>query len=229
MQRKVRVGILDHHQSIINGYRFRLAQHPQIEVVGSASYADQLPHLLRHGRKPDVLILAVGTPTSPGNPRPFPMPHVIRSLLQEHGGLNILVISMYAHQALVRAAVDAGASGYIHTEDGAILQDLASVILCVTEGGVFFSPRVRRALVDADGLETKKRLTPRQLEAVSLCAAYPSETTAQIAHRMNVSHSTVRNLLSAAYVRLGVGNRAAAIEQARQLGLLCSPEPVLPT
>ena len=33
-------------------------------------------------------------------------------------------------------------------------------------------------------------------------------------------NSTVRNLLSGAYLRLGVRNRAAAVAKARQLGLI---------
>jgi DNA-binding CsgD family transcriptional regulator len=45
---------------------------------------------------------------------------------------------------------------------------------------------------------------------------------------MTVSNSTVRNLLSAAYLKLDVNNRAAAIARAQQLGLITpvqSPSP----
>jgi len=37
---------------------------------------------------------------------------------------------------------------------------------------------------------------------------------------MNVAHSTVRNLLSGAYMRLEVSTRAAAIAKARQAGVI---------
>jgi DNA-binding CsgD family transcriptional regulator len=42
---------------------------------------------------------------------------------------------------------------------------------------------------------------------------------------MAVSNSTVRNLLSGAYVRLGVRTRGAAIEKARLLGLITPRTP----
>jgi DNA-binding CsgD family transcriptional regulator len=42
---------------------------------------------------------------------------------------------------------------------------------------------------------------------------------------MSISNSTVRNLLSGSYIKLGVRNRNAAVTKARQLGLI-SPEPI---
>ena len=74
---------------------------------------------------------------------------------------------------------------------------------------------------------TGERLSPRQLEALSLCAAYPDWTSADVAEKMSVSNSTVRNLLSSAYLRLGVHSRPAAIAIARQQGLITPDPPVL--
>jgi len=68
-------------------------------------------------------------------------------------------------------------------------------------------------------------LTARQLQALSLCAAYPDATTGELADMLGVAHSTLRNLLSEAYLRLDVRNRTAAIEQARKMGLIAVHEP----
>jgi len=62
-------------------------------------------------------------------------------------------------------------------------------------------------------------LTDRQLEAISLCMAYPDATTFELAQKMQVSNSTVRNLLSGAYLRMGVHTRAAAIAKVQRLGI----------
>jgi DNA-binding CsgD family transcriptional regulator len=70
-------------------------------------------------------------------------------------------------------------------------------------------------------------LTPRQLELLSLCAAYPDLSTAELAQKMSVSNSTVRNLLSSAYLRLNVHSRTAAIEKARDLGLITPRPPTM--
>jgi len=53
-----------------------------------------------------------------------------------------------------------------------------------------------------------------------LCAAYPNNTTNSIAQMLGVSGPTVRNLLSSAYIRLGVQTRAAAIAAAYEMGII---------
>ncbi len=67
-------------------------------------------------------------------------------------------------------------------------------------------------------------LTKRQIEAPSLCAAYPDESLASLADKLSVTGSTIRNLLSNTYLRLGVSHRAAAIAKARQLALITPTE-----
>ncbi len=68
-------------------------------------------------------------------------------------------------------------------------------------------------------------LAVRQIEALALCAAYPDASQSELAKIMKVANSTMRNLLSEAYIRLGVRTRQAAVARARQLGLL---QPDLP-
>jgi len=220
MQRKVRVAILDDHQSIVDGYLYRLRDNPRIDVVASIAYGEDLEPLLARKPAPDVLILDVSVPISQDNPNAYPVLHIIPALLQKFPDLNIIVISVFADRGLIRAIAEAGASGYILKDDQAMIRDLGSVLVSVADGGICFSQRAHQALLLEDTIPTKKRLSPRQLEALSLCAAYPNQTTAELAHRMTVSNSTVRNLLSGAYLRLGVGTRAAAIEKARDLGLI---------
>jgi DNA-binding CsgD family transcriptional regulator len=65
------------------------------------------------------------------------------------------------------------------------------------------------------------------LEALSLCAAHPGASTAELAKKMNIAHSTMRNLLSGGYLKLKVRTRAEAVARARQMGLI-TPEVKLP-
>src|SRR5215211_4034572 len=84
---KVRVAILDDHQSIIDGYIFRFSRTPEIEVVAIASYGEELEPLLAKHRV-DVLLLDLSVRTSPENPNPFPILHTIPKLLQKYGHLS---------------------------------------------------------------------------------------------------------------------------------------------
>jgi len=220
MNKKIHVTILDDHQNIIDGYVFRLSANPQLEVAATIGFGEDLePTLAEHPT--DVLLLDVNVPTSAKNPNPYPILYAIPKLLQTYAGLNILVISMYAERGLIRAVMESGASGYILKDDQATARDLGSVVLSVAGGGIYFSQKAHE-LYSKHLSRESDLLTVRQLEALSLCASYPNNTTAVLANMMTVSNSTVRNLLSAAYLKLDVNNRAAAIAKAQQLGLITS-------
>ena len=226
MKDKIRVTILDDHQSIIDGYLFRLKDTPQVEVVATLSYGDEIePSLMEHPS--DVLLLDVNVPSSADNSNPYPILHVIPNLLQLHPGLNILVISMHAERGLIRAVIESGASGYILKDDQSAIRDLGNVVTSVASGGIYFSQKAHQLLFKGR-MEESEALAHRQMEALSLCAAYPNSTTAEIGQMMSISNSTVRNLLSGAYLKLGVHTRAAAIAKAHQLGILMAEPPTMP-
>lgn len=220
---KVRVAILDDHQSIIDGFIYRLSSTPEIEVVATATYGEELePILAKHPT--DVLLLDLSVRTAPDNPNPFPILHIIPRLIQKYPSLSVLVISMFSEPGLMRSLIEAGASGYILKDDQSAFRELGNVVLSIAHGGVFFSKKAHSLYLQADNLENGEMLTPRQMEVISLCAAYPDASTAELAEMMTISNSTVRNLLSSVYLRLGVHSRTAAVEKAREMGLV-TPRP----
>lgn len=220
MPKKIRVAILDDHQSIIDGYQYRLGQRPEIDVVATGRTSQDLEPMLS-AYKPHVLLMDVNVPISPDVLTPFPILNVIPRLLQEYPDLVILVISMHTEWTLINAVLEVGGSGYILKDDRAAIQNLGNIILSVAHGGIYFSQRIKDQLLSHQ--DTAPLLTTRQLQILSLFAANPELTAAAVAQEMNLSHSTVRNLLSKAYLRLGVHNRAAAISKAQHLHLIPSP------
>jgi two-component system, NarL family, nitrate/nitrite response regulator NarL len=219
MSNKIRVAILDDHQAIIDGYLYRLRPALDIEVVATMLFGEELePTLARQAV--DILLLDLQVPISPDNPNPFPILHEFPRLFEAYPELNILVISMHAQPALIRAVMDNGVSGFVVKEDMAAFRELASVIRSVSKQGIYLSPAAYKALHYRGSGEIDQPLSARQLEALSLCAAYPDASTAQLAQNMGISHSTFRNLLSGAYIKMNVRNRAAAILKAQQIGLI---------
>ena len=222
MKEAIRVLILDDHQGIVDGYRYRLSMVSNIEVVDTLSYGDQLELALRENPV-DVLILDVEVPASQNNSNSYPILHVIPKLLEQYPHLLILVISVHSEPGLIRAVVDAGATGYILKGDSRRIQELGKWVFRLVNGELCFSERALEVLVGRkDG-----PFTPRQLEALSLCAAYPNSKTAELARKMKIADSTLRNLLSTIYFKLDVQTRAAAIAKARQMGIL-TPDPTAP-
>jgi len=227
MSKKIRVTILDDHQTIIDGYRFRLGNSHRVEVVNAISYGEELQGALEE-YPADVLLLDVNVPTSADNPNPYPILHAIPGLLQKYPNMMILVISMHAERSLIRAVMEAGASGYILKDDQATLRDLENVVASVSSGGIHLSRQANNALLNSRMVEKESLLSRRQLEALSLCLSYPDSSTAELANKMSVSNSTIRNLLSGAYIKLGVRSRIAAVTKARQLGLISPETPAIP-
>jgi len=217
MVNKIRVAILDDHQGIIDGYLYRLQSKENIEVVATANYGEELEPMLAE-RIVDVLLLDIEVPTAWDNPNPYPILHLIPKLLDQYPRLNILAISMYCQATLTKAVMDAGASGYILKDDNTSIKNMGEVIQTIYGGDVHFSNLIYQQLFKK--LAQEPTLTQRQLQALSLCAAYPDETTAELANRMEVANSTFRNLLSRSYFNLGVRNRTSAIAEARRQNLI---------
>jgi two-component system nitrate/nitrite response regulator NarL len=223
MTDKIRVSILDDHQSIVDGYRFRLGNSTRVNIVSAMSYGEELqPTLVKIPT--DVLILDISVPASESNPNPYPILYEIPSLLQQFQNLVILVISMHIERGMIRAVMEAGASGYILKDDQPTLRDLENVVISVFNGGIHLSRQANDALLRGTTGD-ESLLSKRQREALSLCLSYPDKSTAELAKRMSISNSTMRNLLSGSYIKLSVRSRNAAVTKARQLGLI-SPEPV---
>ena len=227
MEKKIRVTILDDHQSIVDGYRFRLSKIPQIEVIDALEHGEDLEPSLRK-QVPDVLLLDVYVPDSVENRNPYPILRIIPDLVQRYPALEILVISMHAERGIIRAVMESGASGYILKDDQKTIQDLGNVILSIARGGIHLSDKAHAAYLRNHNVVSEEPLTGRQMKVLSLCAAYPDHSTSDLAREMNVAHSTIRNMLSEMYIRLGVHSRAAAIAKARQLGLIAPDSPALP-
>ena len=217
MSTGTKVAILDDHQSIIDGYLYRLSE-PECEIAGIAIYGEDIENILAANR-PNVLILDVNVRSSHENPNPYPILPFVRTTLQKYPDLKILVISMLTAGALIEALVEAGVRGYIFKDDESSIRQLCHVIKNVANGGVYFSPGAWEKVKPG---HSSLILTGRQLEALSVCAAYPNLSTFSLAQKLAISSSTFRNLLSGAYKRLGVSTRTAAIARANQLGLLTS-------
>jgi DNA-binding NarL/FixJ family response regulator len=216
---RVHVAILDDHQSIIDGYTYRLNNTPGIELVATALYGEEIQTMLRKHRV-EVLLIDLSVQTSEKDPSPYPVLRTIPQLLQEYPDLKVLVVSMHAGPGIMRTVMEAGVSGYITKDDHEALKNLGRIVLSAADGDIYFSPEAYRLYREYEKIRTGELLTPRQIEALSICALYPDMTTAELAGMMAVSNSTARNLLSGAYLRLGVHSRGAAIAKARELGLI---------
>jgi DNA-binding NarL/FixJ family response regulator len=222
MEQKIKVAVLDDHQSIIDGYQYRLSKNPMIEVVATANYGEELPALLTK-HTVDVLILDISVPSGRGNPNPYPILNTIPKLLNKYPDMSILVISMHIQPGIIRAILETGAKGYILKDDRATISKLGDVIEQIAMGNHYLSQQAQEIL--RNHFPVGSQVSLRQLEALSVCASQPGATTAQLADILGIAPSTMRNLLSGVYQNLRVPNRSAAIAKAQQMGLITPEDP----
>jgi DNA-binding NarL/FixJ family response regulator len=213
----INVGILDDHSAITAGYKAKLDNLPDIRVAWIATHYSEVAQYLANIAT-DVMILDVEVPNSPDDPNPFPILHAIPQLLDIYSEMEIVIISMFDRRALIRNLMQVGASGYILKDDKLSYDDLPNIVRRLATGEIYYSPTVERIL--ANEIDDELILTPRQLEALSLKTARPNLTTKELADEMNIAPSTVRNLLSDVYTRLGVRNISGAVAKARHLNLI---------
>lgn len=217
----INVAILEDHQSTIDGYRLRLSEHPTTRVIASCLFSEDLFTMLENNPV-NVLILDINVPISKENRNTQPIHQLITDIKTTYPDLIILVISMLAQRTMIKTILKAGTSGYILKDDYDSIRNLGIIVETLAEGGTFMSNRVRDIFFN--GHANDLMLTQRELEVLSICAAYPDESTAILAERLEVANSTVRNFLHKIYIKLQVHGRAAAILKAQEIGLLPSME-----
>jgi DNA-binding NarL/FixJ family response regulator len=130
----------------------------------------------------------------------------VKRLLNAAPGATILVFGLHLDLALARAALQAGARGFIHA--GMKPEQIARAVK-VAVGGEMVAPReLLEALILNDQIADLDLLSARQRETLELVGEGLSN--AQIAKRMFLSESTVKQHLRAAYKALNVRNRTEA-------------------
>jgi DNA-binding NarL/FixJ family response regulator len=218
MTAKIRVMILEDHQATIDGYRYRLEGEPDIEVAAVACYGEDLESVFCANQPIHVLCLDIQVPNSTTNKDRYPILNVIPTLLNRYPDLRILVLSVYKQAALIKAVMEAGASGYILKDDRETHQNLASVIRVIAAGGIHLSKDAYEQFLRKTA--KNPQLTVKQAEMLYLCASNPGWSSTRLGDKLGLSPATVRNVMSQVYAKLGVATRAAAVERARELGLI---------
>jgi two-component system, NarL family, response regulator DesR len=177
---------------------------PDIKVVAEAAGGDEALAMARK-HQPDVAVLDIEMP-GPGGIE------VARQLTASGFPGKIVIVTTFGRPGYLRAAMAAGASGFLLKDAPAA--ELAAAIRRVASG----ERVVDTALAAAALTEGESPLSQRETEVLAAAAGH--ETVAVIAARLHLSPGTVRNHLSAAIGKLGARNRADALQIAQQKGWL---------
>ncbi len=136
----------------------------------------------------------------------------MRRVRELYPDVPLLVFASHLDPALALGALKNGAAGYVHA--GMEREQLAKAVE-VAENGELAAPRqLLPYLLSQDGIPEVGGLTVRQREVLEIVAEDVSN--AEIARRLYVSESTIKQHLRAAYKLLGVRNRSEAAKIMRK-------------
>ena len=139
----------------------------------------------------------------------------------EFPSVAVLILTMFADDASVFAALRAGARGYVLKD--AERDDLLRAIRAVARGEAIFSPSVASRVLDffaqrhpSVAPEEFPMLTARERDVLHLISQGRSNPA--IAAQLGLSRKTTSNYVSAILTKLQVRDRAEAAERARGSG-----------
>jgi NarL family two-component system response regulator LiaR len=202
---------VDDHQVVRQGLRAFLRLQPDIEVVGEAG-GGEAAVAAAVDAAPDVVLMDLVMPDGDGVA-------AIRELATAAPAARVLVLSSFADEEHVFAAMRAGARGYLlkDVEPDA----LAGAIRDVHRGLPALHPEVAVHLMrrgaDPAG-QAAVPLTPREREVLQLVVE--GFANKQIARRLGIAEKTVKTHVSSILQKLGVADRTAAAVLAIRQGLV---------
>lgn len=180
-----------------------LGMESDIEVLGSAADGEEAWRELQR-LKPDVLVTDIEMPGLTGL-------ELAQRIQRQELPIKVIIVTTFARPGFLRRALDAGVCGYLLKDAPA--ENLAEALRTVHRGGRSIDPQLAlEAWSEADPLNDRERQVLR--------LAGEGQSAGDIAAHLNLSHGTVRNYLSEAIGKLGVGNRIEAYRLARQKGWL---------
>ena len=205
MSNPVRILIADDHSVVRAGLRALLERQGRFRVVGEAGTGEEAVAKAQEFR-PDVAVLDVRMPGVSGI-------EACRQIVQTVEGCKVIMLTSYAEDELLFAAIQAGASGYVLKRIGD--NELMLAVDRVSRGEGMLDPAMTASVFaemrkanEAQHAAAFSNLTSQELAVLALVA--DGLTNRQIAIKLFLGEGTVRNYVSSILAKIGAANRAEA-------------------
>jgi two-component system, NarL family, response regulator DevR len=206
----IRVFLLDDHEIVRAGLRSLVETDDEFVVVGEAATAaealDRIP-----ATRPHVAILDVRLPDGSGI-------EVCRDIRSHAPEIACVMLTSYADDEALVAAVMAGAAGYVLKQVGAV--SLVEDVRRVAGGQSLMDPALIQRLLEKIRRGSEEdpllaSLTPQERRILDLVA--DGQTNRQIANELYLAEKTVKNYVSNLLSKLGMERRTQAASYATRM------------
>ena len=209
-----KVVIADDHAVVRAGLRALLQDTPQLELIAEASGGVEALELVKK-LQPEILVLDLSMPDMDGI-------SVTRQLKELQFPTRVLILTVHEDEALLKEAIQAGASGYILKQ--AAESELVSAIQVILRGDLYVDPSLLRSLLN-EQVKTQpvhtgivEPLTPREVDVLKLIVE--GHTNRQIAEHLSISVRTVEGHRANLSEKLGLHSRVELVRYAKEHGLI---------
>lgn len=210
----IKLLIADDHAIVRAGLRSVINTELAMQLVGEACGGYEIIDLVEKS-PPDVLILDISMPDLDGIA-------VTKRIKSRFPRVQILILTVHEDEALLRAALRAGASGYILKQ--AAETELIAAIYTIIGGDLYVDPSMLRSLladeipsINSTTISTEE-LTPRETQVLKLIAH--GYTNRQIGEELFISIRTVERHRENLKDKLGLRTRVDLVRYARDQGLI---------
>ena len=205
----IRVFLLDDHELVRRGVREILEAEDDLEVVGEAGTAEEAVGRIP-ATTPHVAVLDVQLPDGSGI-------EVCRDVRSKHPEIACIMLTSFADDEAVYAAIMAGAAGFVLKQVRG--NDLIDGIRRVARGESLLDPQVTTRVLER--LRTRgdddelSALTEQERNILMLIA--DGKTNRQIGEELFLAEKTVKNYVSNLLAKLGMHRRTEAAAYAARL------------
>ena len=200
----IRVLLAEDQNMMRSALAVLLGLEPDIEVVAEVASGAEVVAAAQAAR-PDVALLDIEMPGGSG----LDAAAALRAALPS---CRVLILTTFGRPGYLRRAMESGATGFLVKD--APVEGLANAIRRALAGERVVDPALAAAALSAG----PDPLTEREHDV--LAAAADGSTIADIAARLHLSESTVRNYLSSAIGKTHTRNRIEAVQTAQANGWL---------
>jgi DNA-binding NarL/FixJ family response regulator len=220
----LRIVVADDQRAVREALATVLDAEPGLEVVGLAADGDEAVELARRFSA-EVVLMDLRMPNVDGVA-------ATRRLAAELPDVKVVVLTTFADDASILAALEAGASGFLTKDAGR--EQIALAVRSAAAGQAVLDPVAQASLLRAaapvaavapgssEPVSLPDDLTPREVDVLRAIAA--GRSNAEIAGELFISEVTVKSHINHLFAKIRARSRAEAVRYAYDHGL-ASPRP----